>query len=48
MAVECLLAFLFLAGFHWAKATMGKPWLVGLSFLVAGFGLVAMAIALGG
>ena len=43
-----LLAFLFLAGFHWAKATMGKPWLVGLSFLVAGFGLVAMAIALGG
>ena len=43
-----LLASLFLAGFLWAKETMGKPWLVGLSFLVVGFGLVAMAIALGG
>jgi len=43
-----LLAFLFLTGFLWAKQTMGKPWLVGLSFLVVGFGLVAMAIALGG
>jgi len=43
-----LLAFLFLTGFHWAKSTLGKPWLVGFTFLAIGFGLVAMAIALGG
>jgi VIT1/CCC1 family predicted Fe2+/Mn2+ transporter len=43
-----LLALLFLTGFLWARKTLGKPWLVGLGFLVVGFGLVAMAIALGG
>jgi len=43
-----LLASLFLTGFFWARMTLGKPWLVGLSFLTVGFGLVAMAIALGG
>src|SRR5690349_9652169 len=43
-----LLAFLFLTGFHWAKQTLGKPWLVGFTFLAIGFALVAMAIALGG
>lgn len=43
-----LLALLFLTGFFWARLTLGKPWIVGLSFLVVGFGLVALAIALGG
>jgi hypothetical protein len=43
-----LLAFLFFTGYFWARQTLGKPWLVGLCFLGAGFGLVAMAIALGG
>jgi len=43
-----LLALLFFTGFHWAKATLGKPWLAGFTFLAVGFGLVAMAIALGG
>jgi hypothetical protein len=43
-----LLALLFLTGFFWARLTLGKPWIVGLCFLVAGCGLVAMAIALGG
>jgi len=27
---------------------LGKPWLVGFTFLAIGFALVAMAIALGG
>jgi len=43
-----LLATLFLTGSLWARYTLGKPWLVGLCFLIGGFALVAMAIALGG
>jgi hypothetical protein len=43
-----LLAFLFVCGFNWARYTLGNPWTVGLIFLAGGFGLVAMAIALGG
>jgi hypothetical protein len=43
-----LLAFLFFCGFKWARYTLGNPWTAGLIFLAGGFGLVAMAIALGG
>jgi len=43
-----LLALLFATGFSWAKYTLGKPWMVGFSFLTVGLGLVALAIALGG
>ena len=43
-----LLAFLFITGSLWARKTLGKPWLVGLTFLVIGFALVWMAIQLGG
>jgi hypothetical protein len=43
-----LLVFLFFCGFNWARYTLGNPWIVGLVFLASGFGLVAMAIALGG
>jgi len=43
-----LLALLFIAGCLWARYTLGKPWLVGLGFLIGGAALVAVAIALGG
>ena len=43
-----LLAILFITGFHWARYTTGKPWVVGFSFLAGGIALVLMAIALGG
>lgn len=43
-----LLAFLFVTGYWWARYTLGNPWLVGLSFLLGGFALVAIAIPLGG
>jgi hypothetical protein len=43
-----LLAFLFFCGYKWARYTLGNPWTAGLVFLAGGFGLVAMAIALGG
>lgn len=43
-----LLALLFIAGWLWARFTLGNPWLVGLGFLVGGAALVAIAIALGG
>lgn len=43
-----LLALLFAAGCLWARFTLGKPWLVGLGFLLGGTALVAIAIALGG
>jgi hypothetical protein len=43
-----LLASLFIVGSFWARQTMGKPWLVGLSFLTIGFALVWLAIQLGG
>ena len=43
-----LLAFLFVTGYLWARFTLGKPWLVGLTLLVGGFVLVAVAILLGG
>lgn len=43
-----LLALLFATGYWWSRFTLGKPWVVGLCFLVGGIGLVAVAIALGG
>jgi hypothetical protein len=43
-----LLAFLFFCGYKWARYTLGNPWTAGLVFLAGGFGLVAVAIALGG
>jgi len=43
-----LLAFLFVCGFNWARYTLGNPWTSGFIFLAGGFGLVAVAIALGG
>ena len=43
-----LLAFLFVTGYWWARYTLGKPWLVGLCFLLGGLALVAIAIPLGG
>ncbi len=43
-----LLTLLFATGYWWSRFTLGKPWLVGLYFLVGGLALVAVAIALGG
>ncbi len=43
-----LLALLFITGYLWARYTLSKPWLVGLSFLLGGIVLVVAAIALGG
>jgi hypothetical protein len=43
-----LLAILFVTGYWWARYTLGKPWLVGLTFLVGGIALVWVAILLGG
>ena len=43
-----LLALLFATGYWWSRFTLGRPWLVGLCFLLGGVGLVAVAIALGG
>jgi hypothetical protein len=43
-----LLAILFITGYWWARYTLGKPWLVGLLFLLGGIVLVAVAILLGG
>ena len=43
-----LLALLFICGFSWARHTLGKPWLVGLIFLLCGTVLVIGTIALGG
>jgi len=43
-----LLALLFFSGYWWARYTLSKPWIAGLSFLAGGFVLVLAAIALGG
>ncbi len=43
-----LVLLLFFVGYHWSRYTLGKPWLVGLCFLIVGVALVAIAIALGG
>jgi hypothetical protein len=43
-----LLVALFITGYSWARYTLGKPWLVGLSFLIGGMALVTVSVALGG
>jgi hypothetical protein len=43
-----LLALLFIVGWYWARYTLGRPWLAGISFLLGGLALVVAAIALGG
>ena len=43
-----LVALLFLSGYWWARYTVSRPWVVGISFLVIGILLVVAAIALGG
>jgi hypothetical protein len=43
-----LLALLFFTGYWWSKYTLGRPWVVGLTFLLGGGVLVVAAIALGG
>ena len=43
-----LLVLLFVVGRLWSRYTLGRPWLVGLGFLIGGAALVAVAIALGG
>lgn len=43
-----LIGLLFVAGFRWARHTALRPWLAGLTFMVAGVALVGIAIALGG
>ena len=43
-----LLALLFYVGWRWSRHTLAKPWLAGLTFLLVGLLLVALAIPLGG
>lgn len=43
-----LVSLLFIVGWRWARHTTLRPWLTGLTFLVAGLALVGIAIALGG
>lgn len=43
-----LVGLLFLTGWHWARATHSNPWVFGTSFLVAGLGMVFIAMAFGG
>lgn len=43
-----LIALLFFTGYWWARYTLGKPWIVGASFLSIGLVLTIAAIALGG
>ncbi len=43
-----LIALLFVTGYRWARYTTLRPFVTGLTFVVAGVGLVAIAIALGG
>lgn len=43
-----LISLLFVTGYRWACYTALRPWVTGLVFTIAGVGLVAIAIALGG
>jgi hypothetical protein len=43
-----LLSLLFVVGWRMARHTLGKPWIVGATFLLFGLLLVLIAIALGG
>jgi len=43
-----LVALLFFTGYWWARYTLSRPWIAGVSFLLIGTALVLAAIALGG
>jgi len=43
-----LIAMLFLVGYRWASYTPAPGWLVGLALVLAGVGLVVVAVLLGG
>jgi len=43
-----LVCLLFLTGWHWARATHSNPWVFGTAFLVAGLGMVFIAMVFGG
>lgn len=43
-----LVGLLFLTGWRWARATHSNPWLFGTSFLLAGLGMVLIAMVFGG
>ncbi len=43
-----LICLLFVAGYRWARYTALRPWRTGLTLLVGGVAMVAIAIALGG
>jgi hypothetical protein len=43
-----LVGMLFVVGYQWGVHAYARPWLSGLTFLIAGLALVALAIALGG
>lgn len=43
-----LIASLFVVGFYWARHAALRPWLTGLTMMVGGMAMVAVAIALGG
>jgi VIT1/CCC1 family predicted Fe2+/Mn2+ transporter len=43
-----LILLLFTTGFRWARYTLLRPRLTGLVFMIAGVGLVLVAISLGG
>ena len=43
-----LILLLFVVGYRWARYTTLRPWLTGLTFMVAGLALVGIAISLGG
>jgi len=43
-----MLGLLFFVGWRWARHTLAKPWIAGVTFLLVGLLLVALAIPLGG
>jgi hypothetical protein len=43
-----LIGLLFLTGWRWARATHSNPWVFGTFFLLAGLGMVAIAMVFGG
>lgn len=43
-----LVGLLFLTGWHWARATHSNPWVFGTAFLLAGLGMVFIAMVFGG
>src|SRR5262245_33643680 len=43
-----LIALLFLVGFWWGHYTDARPWIVGVTVMLLGLSMVAVAVALGG